>query len=124
MRCAKEISKEFGNEREIAGERSSMKDGLVAGRPRVETAPDILDSFGQRARVSPTCTLEHHVFHKMRKTAEMLGFGSRSDACIEAHCDGLSARDRVNGNRKSIAKDMLVAAHLPSSRHLPLSASP
>ena len=70
MRRADEVGDEFGDERQIAGERASVEHGLVARGPGVERAADILDDLGERTRVAAAGALEHHMLDEMGEAAK------------------------------------------------------
>ena len=106
MRRAHEIGDQLGDERQVAGQRPAVKHRLVARGPGVERSADILDRFGERARVAAAGALEHHMLDEMREAAELLRLGARADARIEAERDRLRARQRVDRDGQAIRQDV------------------
>ena len=91
-----------------------MEHRLVTRGPRIEAAADILDCFGKRAGVAAARSLEHHMLDEVGDAREMLGFGARTDAGVDAQRNRLRARQRIDGDRQAIGKNVLLAAHRAS----------
>ena len=87
VRRAHEIGDQFGDEREVAGQRAAVEHGLIASRPRVEASADILDRFGKRPGVAAARALEDHMLDEMGEPAHSLRLRTRSDARVEPDGD-------------------------------------
>jgi hypothetical protein len=76
MRRSDEIGDELGDKREIAGERAAVEYCLIARGPGVEASANILDDFGERARIAAAGALEHHMLDEMGEPAQACRFGT------------------------------------------------
>ena len=104
LRRADEVGDQLEPEPDIGRQRARVEHRLVARGPRVERPADILDRFGDAARVAPARALEHHMLDEVREPALAVGFGARADRGVEPDRGRLRALHRVDRDRHAIGE--------------------
>src|SRR5579864_5061147 len=102
VRRAQEIGDQFGKQRRILCKRSSIENGLVASCPGIDHSADVLDRFGDLARIAPSGTLEHHMLDDMSEPVEMIGLGAGPNHRIKTKSDRFRVGERVDRDREAI----------------------
>ena len=114
MRREQDVGDEIERERRVLGDDARVIGRALVAGAGVHHAADILDGFGELARVAGARALEGHVLEEMGDAVQLGRLPARADALPHAERCGGQARHRIERDAHAVGEaDEVWGGHAP-----------